>query len=129
MGCGKCFKKTFLFGRSIELTILARACSFWIALLQRLVIWPSKDKDELNFISSRVLGQLPPRKLTLTQTLILTGGNLPRGQLPGCPLTLKLTLTLTQTPALTGGNFPREAIDRMPSSSFCSFLFFTLHPL
>ena len=40
----------------------------------------------------------PTSKITLT----LTGGHFPRGQLSGCPPTLKLTLTLTQTLTLTG---------------------------
>ena len=44
-----------------------------------------------------VLGQLPPTpKLTLTQTLTLTRGNFPLGQLSGCHSTLNLTLTLTE---------------------------------
>ena len=50
---------------------------------------------------------LPTPKLTLTQTLAITGGgNFSRGQLSDHPPTLKLTLTLTQTPTLTrGGGF------------------------
>ena len=49
----------------------------------------------------------PTPKLTLTQTLNLNGGNFLRGQLSGCPPTLKVTLTLTQTPTLTGGAIVR----------------------
>ena len=53
----------------------------------------------------------PILKLVLNQTLTLTG----RGQLSGCPPTLKLTLTLTQVPTLTRVNFPWAAIVRIPS--------------
>ena len=42
------------------------------------------------------------------------GGNLSRGQLSGCPPTLKLTLTLTQAPTLTGFNFPWGEIVWIP---------------
>ena len=63
---------------------------------------------------------LPIPKLTLSQTLTLTGegGNFSRGQLSGCPLTLKLNLTLTQTLTLTEGNFPRGAIVQIPWKTY-----------
>ena len=58
-------------------------------------------------VSKTVLGQLPPTpKLTLSQTLTLTGGQCFSSAivwLPTPPATVKLTLTLTQTPTLAGG--------------------------
>ena len=47
----------------------------------------------------------PTRKLTLTQTLTLTRGQLFPGAIVWLPPTLKLILTLTETPALTEGQF------------------------
>ena len=41
-------------------------------------------------------------KLTLSQTLTVSRGQLFSGQLSGCLSTLRLTLTLIQTPTLTG---------------------------
>ena len=62
---------------------------------------------------------LPIPKLTLSQTLTLTGGGISLGG--NClvaPPTLKLNLILTQTPTLTEGNFPRGAIVQIPWKTY-----------
>ena len=68
-------------------------------------------------VSKMVLGKLPPTpKLTLSQTLTLTGEQCFSSAIvwlpPPLPPTVKLTLTLTQTTTLARG---RGAIFRIPS--------------
>ena len=59
-------------------------------------------------------GKLPPTpKLTPSQTLTLTGGQLFSGAIVWLPPTLKLTLTLTQTPTLTRGQYVLWSYDHL----------------
>ena len=74
-------------------------------------VWKSREISGNN-CPRRKLPHLTP-KLTLTQTL--TRGNSPRGQLSGCPPTLKLTLTFIQTKISSRGNFLWGQIVRIPS--------------
>ena len=61
-------------------------------------------------------------KLTLSQTLNLTGRQLFSRTIVWLPPTLKLTLTLTQIPTLTEEQFSSGAIVRIPFKEVWTFL-------
>ena len=91
--------------------------SFEITINHLRLFWNQEDSKE-RFYDNCHRGKLPPTtKLTLTQTLIPTGGNFPQEQLSCCSPALKLTLILTQTPTLTRGNFLLGAIVRIPKGT------------